>query len=69
MLMIGFGIGYGGKAFFSLLPVLFRSRGNPFRILATFKRIALGDPVRYGCFLGSYLCVFESIMRISLHYR
>jgi hypothetical protein len=63
----GFGVGAAAKFAFALLPALVRSRGNLLVVLKAFWK-SLPDAVRYGSFIGGFLCAFESLMRLLQHW-
>jgi len=64
----GFLIGYGGRAAFSLLPVIIKARLNPFKIWSAFRASAFKH-ISFGLFLGTFLSVFESLMKVLYHWR
>jgi hypothetical protein len=61
----GFAIAYIGKATLSFLGLLIRTRMNLNKMRSGVARVVIGDPIRYGATLGTYIAVFESVMRLS----
>src|SRR5207244_1558419 len=60
----GFALGYMIKCTLSLLALLIKTRFSLSRVGKAVSRIVVGDPIRFGIFLGSLLSLFESVMRV-----
>ena len=66
----GFAVGYVGKLLFGLVSSLLRSRGHLGLLWQHSKPLFFrADVTGYGLFLGGFLAVFESLMRLLKRYK
>ena len=68
--MKGFAVGYIGKLLFGVVSSLLRSRGHLSVFWQHTKPLFFrADVTGYGLFLGGFLAVFESLMRVLKRYK
>ena len=68
--MKGFAVGYIGKVLFGVVSSLLRSRGHLSLLWQYTKPLFFrADVTGYGLFLGGFLAVFESLMRLLKAYK
>ena len=68
--MKGFAVGYVGKLLFGVVSSLLRSRGHLGQMWRYSKPLLFrADVAGYGLFLGGFLAVFESLMRLLKRYK
>lgn len=64
----GFGVGFGLRFVFGALPIAFKIAGGKLgfqEFVTHIKDLVIGDPLRYGLFIGTFVAMFESLMRAT----
>ncbi len=51
-----------------MIGLLIKTRGNISKLRSPVARLLVGDPVGYGCSLGGYIAIFETLYRVSRYW-